>query len=133
LECKLCVAACPTGAIGADGHFDFSACHTHNYHEFMGGFTNWVEQIADSPDAQAYRQKVSGAETRRATVTIRNKTISVQDGLVGEPRLRITADSLTWLRLIRKEGGLIWPLLTRKIRLTGSPRLLVAFGKCFPS
>jgi epoxyqueuosine reductase QueG len=31
LECKLCVAACPTGAIGADGSLDFSACYTHNY------------------------------------------------------------------------------------------------------
>ena len=51
LECKLCVAACPTGAIGADGHFDFSACYTHNYREFMGGFTDWVEQIADSANA----------------------------------------------------------------------------------
>src|SRR6266700_2476469 len=26
LECKLCVAACPTGAIGSDGNFDFGAC-----------------------------------------------------------------------------------------------------------
>jgi len=63
LECKLCVAACPTGAIGADGRFDFSACYTHNYREFMGGFTDWVEQIADSPNAKAYRQKVSDAES----------------------------------------------------------------------
>jgi len=63
LECKLCVAACPTGAISADGHFDFSACYTHNYREFMGGFTDWVEQIADSPNATAYRQKVSDAES----------------------------------------------------------------------
>lgn len=63
LECKLCVAACPTGAIGADGHFDFSACYTHNYREFMGGFTDWVERIADSPSAAVYRQKVSDAET----------------------------------------------------------------------
>ena len=30
LECKLCVAACPVGAIGADGGFDFAACFTHN-------------------------------------------------------------------------------------------------------
>ena len=28
LECKLCVATCPTGAIGANGEFDFSACYT---------------------------------------------------------------------------------------------------------
>ncbi|HEY4387403.1 MAG TPA: 4Fe-4S binding protein, partial [Ktedonobacteraceae bacterium] len=33
LECKLCVAACPVGAIGADGQFNFSACYTHNYRE----------------------------------------------------------------------------------------------------
>lgn len=26
LECKLCVAACPVGAIGPDGSFNFSAC-----------------------------------------------------------------------------------------------------------
>ena len=36
LECKLCVATCPVGAIGADGAFNFSACYTHNYREFMG-------------------------------------------------------------------------------------------------
>ncbi len=63
LECKLCVAACPTGAIGADGQFNFSACYTHNYREFMGGFNNWVETIAESGSAREYRQKVSGAET----------------------------------------------------------------------
>jgi epoxyqueuosine reductase QueG len=37
LECKLCVAACPVGAIAPDGHFDFTACLTHNYREFLGG------------------------------------------------------------------------------------------------
>ena len=31
LECKLCVAACPTGAISPDDQFNFSACYTHNY------------------------------------------------------------------------------------------------------
>ena len=29
----------------------------------MGGFTNWVEQVADSKDAVQYRQKVSDAES----------------------------------------------------------------------
>jgi ferredoxin len=41
LECKLCVAACPVGAIGKNGEFDFVACSVHNYREFMGGFTDW--------------------------------------------------------------------------------------------
>ena len=51
LECKLCVAACPTGAINPDGRFDFSACYTHNYREFLGGFGDWVEQVVESKDA----------------------------------------------------------------------------------
>ena len=63
LECKLCVAACPTGAIGSDGHFDFSACYTHNYREFMGGFDDWVEQVADSRDRMDYRERVTLPET----------------------------------------------------------------------
>jgi len=63
LECKLCVSACPVGAIGADGYFNFSSCYTHNYREFMGGFTDWVENIADSKNAQDYRRKVTDPES----------------------------------------------------------------------
>ena len=252
LECKLCVAACPVGAIAPDGHFDFSACLTHNYREFLGGFVDWVEQVADSRDAQDYRRRVKDSETasvwqslgfgpnykaaycmavcpagedvigpflsdrkqflqqvvnplqekpepvyvipgsdaeayvtkrfphkrlrqvgggRRpqsirsflatlphvfqrhasegldatyhftftgdepaeATVVIREKTIRVAAGHVGTPDLRVTADSRTWLGFLAKERSLVWALLRRKIRLKGSPRLLVAFGKCFPS
>jgi ferredoxin len=253
LECKLCVAACPTGAIGADGHFDFSACYTHNYREFMGGFKDWVEKIAESGSALAYRENVSSVETvsmwqslsfganykaaycmavcpagddvigpfltnrkgyleevvdplqkkhetvyvvprsdaedyvaRRfphkqtkrvanglagegsirsflrgleyvfqrgrseglnatfhftftgqedvkATVVIREKTVRVDEGHVGKPDLGLIADSRTWLRYLRKEANLVWALLTRKIRIQGSPKLLLAFGRCFPS
>lgn len=63
LECKLCIAACPTGAIKSNGEFDFSACYTHNYREFMGGFSDWVETIADSSGAKRYRAKVTDSET----------------------------------------------------------------------
>src|SRR5436190_14278254 len=62
LECRLCVAACPVGAISNEGDFNFSACYTHNYREFMGGFTNWVEQVTDSRNARDYRSRVSDAE-----------------------------------------------------------------------
>jgi NAD-dependent dihydropyrimidine dehydrogenase PreA subunit len=62
-ECKLCVAACPVGAIKSDGYFDFSSCYTHNYQQFMGGFVNWIEDIADSKSAKDYRKKVSYPET----------------------------------------------------------------------
>jgi ferredoxin len=253
LECKLCVAACPTGAIGSDGSFDFSACYTHNYREFMGGFNDWVEKIADSSSALDYRKQVSGAETvsmwqslsfganykaayclsvcpagedviapfltdrkeflkdvvkplqdkmetvyvvpgsdaedhvaRRfphkktkrvsnglagqgtirtflrglnfafqrgkseglnatyhftftgqeevkATIVIRGKKLEVSDGHVGTPDFRLTADSHTWLRFLRKEANLIWALIRRKIRIQGSPKLLLAFSRCFPS
>src|SRR5262249_43661756 len=62
LECKLCVATCPVGAIGPEGSFNFSSCFTHNYREFLGGFTDWVEQIADARDAFDYRKRMSNAE-----------------------------------------------------------------------
>jgi Fe-S-cluster-containing hydrogenase component 2 len=252
LECKLCVAACPVGAISPDGDFQFSSCATHNYREFMSGFSDWVEKVADSKDGHDYRRKVSASETasmwqslafgpnykaayclavcpagedvigpfltdrtgylkdtvrpltekeetvyvipgsdaeehvqrrfprkkvkqvasgmrstsiggflfglkllfqpgraaglsavyhftftgkepKKATVVIREGTLQVQDGHHGEADLRVTADSETWLGFLAKERGLLWALLRRKIRIKGSPKLLVAFGKCFPS
>lgn len=252
LECKLCVAACPVGAIGADGHFNFSACYTHNYREFLGGFTDWVETVVESKDARAYRARVTpgesasmwqslssgpnykaaycmavcpageeviapflqnrkaylddvvkplqdkeetiyviagsdaeeftrrryphkkvknvhnrttpqsirsflrnmphffqrgqakglaatyhfiftGAEEVQATVIIHNQTIHVQEGLHGTPDLAIRADSRTWLQFLAKEIPILWAILRRKIQLKGSPKLLLAFGKCFPS
>ncbi|MBL7498429.1 (4Fe-4S)-binding protein [Frankia sp. CNm7] len=62
LECKLCIAACPVGAIAKDGSFDFFACFTHNYREFMGGFTDWVETVADSRDGADFRARVTDSE-----------------------------------------------------------------------
>lgn len=252
LECKLCVAACPVGAISSNGDFNFSACYTHNYREFMGGFTDWVEQIADSKNALDYRKRVAdtesasmwqslsfganykaayclsvcpagedvigpylndkaghlrdnvrplqekeetvyvvagsdaedhvarrfphkkvkqvgnglrvrsirsflsglrltfqpgkaaklnavyhftftGKEGKQATIIIREGTLQVQDGHQGQADLHVTADSETWLGFLAKERNLLWALLRRRIRIKGSPKLLVAFGKCFPS
>ncbi len=252
LSCKLCVAACPVGAISPDGHFDLASCYTHNYREFMGGFGDWVEHVADAESGLDLRRKVTRQETvstwqslafgpnykaayclsvcpagddvlgpfksdrkgfldevvkplqekeetvyvvpksdaeahvkkrfphktpktvrgsllprtiggflsgmphtfqrgqseglnstfhftftgvdpRTATVVIRDKTIRVSDGHEGTPDLRLTADSETWLGFLAKERSLPWSLLRRKIRIKGSPKLLIAFGKCFPS
>lgn len=252
VECKLCVAACPTGAIAADGYFDFSACYTHNYREFMGGFVDWIENIADSKNAIEYREKVSDNETASmwqslsfeanyksaycvsvcpagedvigpflegrsdflrsivkplqnktetvyvvpdsdaeeyvqkrfpnkktkrvsnglrastiqqflgglpllfqrnkangldacyhftftgkdpavATVVIRNERMDVLEGHIGKADLHVTADSQSWLGFLRKEKNIVWELLRRKIRVKGSPRLLLQFGKCFPA
>ncbi len=252
VECKLCVAACPVGAISPEGEFNFSSCYEHNYREFMGGFTDWVEQVADSPNARAYRDKVrddesasmwqslsyganykaaycmavcpagedvitpflnerklflddvvrplqrkeetvyvvpgsdaeqhvakrfphktakrvnsslrpgnveqflaglplvfqpnqsagldatyhftfTGKEERKVTISIRHKTVAVLDGHVGTAELRVTADSEAWIGFIRKDRGLLGTLLLRRIRLQGSPKWLLKFGKCFPS
>jgi SCP-2 sterol transfer family len=75
----------------------------------------------------------TGKEEKLATVTIREDTLQVQDGHQGEADLLVTADSDTWLGFLAKERSLLWALLRRKIRIKGSPRLLVGFGKCFPS
>lgn len=63
LSCKLCVAACPVGAIKLDGQFDPSACLTHNYREFMGGFTEWVKHVVESDNALDYNRRVTDQET----------------------------------------------------------------------
>ncbi len=252
LSCKLCVAACPVGAIAPDGQFDLASCFTHNYREFMGGFGDWVENVADAKNGLDLRKKVTrqetvstwqslafgpnykaayclsvcpagddvigpfqadrqgflneivkplqekeetvhvvpksdaedhvrkrfphktvkhvrgsllprtiagflsgmrytfqrgqseglnatfhftftGKEPRDATVVIRDRSIRVSDGHEGTADLRLTADSETWLGFLAKERSLLWAMLHRKIRIKGPPRLLVAFGKCFPS
>jgi epoxyqueuosine reductase QueG len=62
LDCKLCVAACPVGAINADGYFNFSACMTHNYREFMGGFQDWVDSLVESQNSAALAKKFTSGE-----------------------------------------------------------------------
>lgn len=252
LECKLCVAACPTGAIAKTGEFDFSACASHNYREFLTGFGDWVENVASSSSPREYREKVSdpetvsmwqslsfgpqykaaycvsvcpagedvigpyladrkahlddvvkplqekvetvyvvrgsdaeayvpkrfphkrvqraglgirpssiesfvmgmpllfqrgvaarldaryhlvftGSETRSVTVEIRRGTLEVTEGLHGEPDLRLDADATTWVRFLGGRASLPVALARRKLRLTGSPRLLQAFARCFPT
>jgi len=252
IECKLCVSVCPVGAVGADGHFDFVSCYTHNYRERIGGFADWVETIVISRSVKDYRKKVSdsetvsmwqnlsvGGQTRcdrcmavcpagqeaigefledrkgyidgmvtkmrkkaetvyavpgsdaeahvtthfphktvkrvsngmrpnsaamflnslqivfqrgraeglnatfhftftgdescQGTVKIRDKTVTVQDGLIGKADLSVTADSRTWIKFLAKEFGLPWALISRRIRIKGSPMLMKAFAKCFPS
>jgi Fe-S-cluster-containing hydrogenase component 2 len=252
LECKLCVAACPTGAINPDGRFDFSACYTHNYREFLGGFGDWVEQVVESDSAADYRARVTepetasvwqslsfgpnykaaycvsvcpagedvlgpfldsrkthlaevvkplqnkaetvyvvansdaeahvrhrfpakrtkrvgnglrartvdafmvglplifqrevsrglaatyhftftGAEDRLLTVVIRDGELTVEEGHHGVADLRVRADTRSWFGFLAGERSLVAALLLRRIRLSGPPRLLVAFGRCFPS
>ena len=80
-----------------------------------------------------YHFTFTGKEEKQATVTIREGTLKIQDGHQGEADLRVTTDSETWLGFLARERSLLWALLRRKIKIKGSPKLLIAFGKCFPS
>src|SRR4029079_18214080 len=77
--------------------------------------------------------KFTGREEREATITIRNRTFDIKDGLLGKPDLRVTADAKTWLGFLAHEKSLPLALIRRKIKIKGAPRLLLKFGKCFPS
>jgi NAD-dependent dihydropyrimidine dehydrogenase PreA subunit len=254
LECKLCVAACPTGAINPDGRFDFSACYTHNYRDFLGGFSDWVENVVESKNPADYRARVpepesagvwqslgfgpgykaaycisvcpagedvlgpylesrkthlndvvkplqnkvetvyvvansdaeayvakrfphkqikrvgnglrartvdgfvvglpllfqrevararalaatyhftfTGAEQRELTIDIRDGELTITEGLHGAADLRVRVDTNTWFGFVAGERSLVAALLSRRLRLNGPPKLLKAFGACFPS
>jgi epoxyqueuosine reductase QueG len=63
VSCKLCVAACPVGAIEPEGEFRFSACYDHNYREFMSGFADVLENVVESRDKHELRERVSQSES----------------------------------------------------------------------
>lgn len=79
-----------------------------------------------------YHFTFTGKEKREATVTIGNMTVKVEAGHVGRPDLRVTADSLTWLKFVAGEMGIMKALLTRKVRIKGPPELMKRFAGCFP-
>jgi ferredoxin len=62
-DCNLCVAACPVGAISRTDDFDFFACLHHNYREFLGGFADWADTLAQAGSAEEYRTKFREEET----------------------------------------------------------------------
>jgi putative sterol carrier protein len=76
-----------------------------------------------------YHFTFTGEENRHAMVIIRDKAIQVQDGHVGMGDIHTTAESRTWLRFVAKEANIIWASIRRKIRIKGSPRLLLALGR----
>ncbi len=80
-----------------------------------------------------YHVSFTGAETCQGTIVIRDRKIEVSDGLNGSPDMRITADTDTWLKVLRGEKNLIVAMLTRKVRVQGPKDLLKAFARCFPA
>ena len=80
-----------------------------------------------------YHFTFTGPQAAKATVVIDNRKLQVLPGHELEPNLRVTARGESWLRFLNKEISLFRLLATGALRLKGSPRLLAAFGKCFPS
>jgi ferredoxin len=80
-----------------------------------------------------YHFTFTGEEELKGTVVIQNKTIQVLEGHVGGADLQVTADNRTWLDFLAKEKNLLAALIQRKIRIKGSPSLMKAFARCFPS
>jgi putative sterol carrier protein len=100
---------------------------------FLEGIQISFQRLAAGDLNATYHFTFTGSEAATATVVIRDGKIKVSAGLQGEPHLRVTADTATWLGFLAKEKSLPWALLTRRIKLRGNPKWLLAFGKCFPS
>jgi epoxyqueuosine reductase QueG len=62
LNCRLCVAVCPVGAVQKDGAFDFLACATHSYRDLSGAF-DWAATLLVSQDLEEYRAHFQDRET----------------------------------------------------------------------
>lgn len=80
-----------------------------------------------------YHFTFHGKEKREATVDIREQQIVLKAGLVGKADLTVKADSDAWLGFLNRSRNLAWEIVRGRIRIKGPPRLLKAFGKCFPT
>ena len=63
LNCNLCEAVCPTGAITKGQNFDLMTCSTHTYRDNMVGFLNWVESMVTAQNMEEYRSHFTDRET----------------------------------------------------------------------
>ena len=64
---------------------------------------------------------------------IREGKITIENSLLGKPSIKVIADSETWLGFLAGERNLLWALITRRVRLQGNPKWLLALKRCFPS
>ena len=72
----------------------------------------------------------TGKESVKATINISDCKVDVQDGFVGEPDLRVFADSETWVKMLNEEISLPKALITRKLKLRGNPARMKEFKSC---
>jgi len=79
-----------------------------------------------------YHFTFTGAEQLEATVVIRDGRLESQRGHAGTPDLHVTADAETGVSFLAKETSLPKALATRKLKIKGSPKLMMSFARCFP-
>ncbi len=72
----------------------------------------------------------TGKEKATATIKIFDCKIDVQEGMVGKANLKVIADSETWVGILNEQFSLPKALITRKLKLRGSPRFLKQFKGC---
>jgi putative sterol carrier protein len=80
-----------------------------------------------------YHFTFTGQENLAGTVEIKKQILTVTEGHVGKPDIKIVADSKTWISFLAKEKNLLIVLASRKIKIKGSPLLMKKFADCFPS
>ena len=80
-----------------------------------------------------YHFTFTGQENLAGTVEIKKQILTVTEGHVGKPDIKIVADSKTWISFLAKEKNLLIALASRKIKIKGSPLLMKKFAACFPS
>jgi epoxyqueuosine reductase QueG len=154
-RCDRCMAVCPAGEAAIAEYLHDRKAYTNQY---LKKFRNLVETIyvVKGSDAEQHVQSnlslplvfqpgqsegldavyhftFTGAEDLEGTVIIREKSLAMREGLEGKPDLHVIADSRTWIKFLAKETNLVKALVTRKIKIKGSPKLMLAFAKCFPS
>src|SRR5262249_55720920 len=93
---------------------------------FLFGMKLSFQREAARGLSATYHFTFTGREPAEATVVIRDRTIAVERGIVGEAQVRIRADSDTWLGVVAKDRSLIWALIRGKIRVRGPLRLMAA-------
>ena len=85
-----------------------------------------MAQLSEHPSVKRFRERAGSSPEPPSTVYAQE---------LREICLEAGADDVGFVELgfLAKERNLVWALMRRKIRIKGSPRLLLAFGKCFPS
>jgi Fe-S-cluster-containing hydrogenase component 2/putative sterol carrier protein len=97
----------------------------------LTGFINGIKVAFNREKANGLKLRIhfsfTGAEERLLTVAIAERKISVEEGHAGIADLKVAADTQTWLKIAGREISSFWPVLTRKLKVSGNPMLLMKF------